>query len=149
MWINMPVINNTYCATFFGNGWVIDSTICTEAPVLSGPNWVSYVQCLTYRGINFSDFQHIMHHTSLVVRWTEFLRVYYEVPGSMPVFKMGNFFTVEDSNGDLWLGSWLEFRFKFPPGILYPYITIRPHQYNITKPHGRRSDVRGPTKKSK
>jgi hypothetical protein len=82
------VIMNAECEQHFGPQVVIDSTICTSSDDYDGPNVlgpcpVSNVQCLKYRRISFTNFQHLLHKTGLVVRWSQFVTIDCEVLGSI------------------------------------------------------------------
>jgi hypothetical protein len=124
MWVSLPVITNAVCAQTFGMNVVTASTICTSGAGGRGPCNVSYVQYLTCNRINFANFQHSVHQTNLMVRFSEFLNTDHEVPGSNPGSTMGIFLEGEDSDSDHSLGNLVELRFNAPPGTSYTYITI-------------------------
>jgi hypothetical protein len=68
MYVNVPVITNLVCMLTYTPFLVVSSTLCTSGAEGRGPCNVSYAQCLRYRRINFTNFQHLTHQTNLVLR---------------------------------------------------------------------------------
>jgi hypothetical protein len=59
-----------------------------------------------------------------MVLWSEFLTLIIRSQVRFPALRWGFFLEGEDSHGDHDLGSFVELRFKAPPGTSYSYITI-------------------------